>query len=494
MAVPLDPSGVPIQVGNVILITPDLAGSAESYLPTAPGMRAAESPTEALDAALAAEGFQAQETVELTDTQEIGGTASGPTRSTAYDEPAIQVEVPDPGPEWGQALLSSDEAGVLTWNFSLPAKEAAGLRSGADAHRVYLVRRRVAPPDDPAPASRGLLGAVGKKILKIVAFKLIDAVAGEVGDRFVGRWEEKKRPYAVRTFAVDGYATAGSLELDREGWSRVSAGRGLLFVHGTFSQAHSAFGGLPRDFVAELHAHYGGRVIAFDHFTLSQDPVQNVKRLIEFMPDEAALDLDVVCHSRGGLVTRVLAEQQAELGLGSRSVSLRKVAFVGVPNDGTVLADADHLGSLLDTYTNMLNFFPDAGVTDVLQTVLAVVKQVAVGAAKGLDGLQSMVPGGRFLGSLNSGGECAVDYRAIGSDFEPLSPGLKDWVRDRLADGLFKADNDLVVPTEGVYGKNGSEMFPIESHLRLAGADAVGHTRYFSSHAVVKQLRSWLLS
>ncbi len=93
---------------------------------------------------------------------------------------------------------------------------------------------------------------------------------------------------------------------------------------------------------------------------------------------------------------------------------------------------------------------------------------------------------------LNSGGECAVDYRAIGSDFEPLSPGLKDWVRDRLADGLFKADNDLVVPTEGVYGKNSSEMFPIESHLRLAGADAVGHTRYFSSHAVVKQLRSWL--
>ncbi len=40
---------------------------------------------------------------------------------------------------------------------------------------------------------------------------------------------------------------------------------------------------------------------------------------------------------------------------------------MGVPNDGTVMADADHLGSLLDTYTNMLNFFPDAEVTDVLQ-------------------------------------------------------------------------------------------------------------------------------
>ena len=59
-----------------------------------------------------------------------------------------------------------------------------------------------------------------------------------------------------------------------------------------------------------------------------------------------------------------------------------RVVFVAGPNAGTILADADHLGDLVDRYTNLLAFFPDNEVTDVLEGVITVVKQLAVGAVK----------------------------------------------------------------------------------------------------------------
>src|SRR5262249_55439551 len=183
--------------------------------------------------------------------------------------------------------------------------------------------------------------------------------------------------------------------------------------------------GLPKEFVEALHRAYNGRVFAFDHHTLSHDPKQNVNWLLEQMPDGTALDLDIVCHSRGGLVSRLLAEKQSELVLGGRTIRVGKIVFVGSPNGGTILADASHMGDLIDTYTNLLNFLPDNGVTEVLDGVITVAKQLAVGAAKGLPGLQSMRPGGDFAKWLNAGPRGDTRYFALASNFTPSEPGLR---------------------------------------------------------------------
>jgi pimeloyl-ACP methyl ester carboxylesterase len=215
--------------------------------------------------------------------------------------------------------------------------------------------------------------------------------------------------------------------------------------------------------------------------------------LVGQIPDGAELEADIVCHSRGGLVARVLAEKQSEIALGSRRVKVRKVAFVGTPNAGTILADADHFGELVDTYTNLLNFFPDTGVVEVLQTVIAVVKQLAVGAVHGLAGLDSMVPGGEFLCQLNREARTTAEYFALASDFEPESPGFRQWATDCLVDSLFaRAENDLVVPTLGVYDANGSPLFPIPRCEVLRDTSGVGHSRYFSSDIAQRALRAWL--
>ena len=54
------------------------------------------------------------------------------------------------------------------------------------------------------------------------------------------------------------------------------------------------------------------------------------------------------------------------------------------------------MGTVLDVFTNLMNFLPDNGVTDVMTMIVEAAKLVAVGAIGGLDGLRSMRPGGEF--------------------------------------------------------------------------------------------------
>jgi hypothetical protein len=178
--------------------------------------------------------------------------------------------------------------------------------------------------------------------------------------------------------------------------------------------------------------------------------------------------------------------------LGSRLLQIRHIVFVATPNAGTVLTDTKYLGDLVDSYTNLLNFFPSNGVIDVLETIITVVKQLAVGAMKGLEGLQSMLPRGPYLTKLNAGPKLATHYSALASNFEPKDGGLKDYVKDILLDGIFRTDNDLVVPTAGVWDYNGSGQFPIAKHHVFSETDGIQHGGFFSNPLAREKILHWL--
>lgn len=497
-AADLSPDGQAVQVGDATLRTPGLAGQATAHGWRSPRAEAAALSTDELTRALDGAGVEVRQTIEIGGSQPGGSATRDATRAPgANGAPAdIELQVRDPGPEFGQMVMTTDELGTVTWHFA-PQAEARPATRGAEggaapAVRVYRVPGAVPAAAPEAPASRGLVGAVGKKFLKVLVFPLIEPGIGAVSDSFALRWEAKRRPYRVRRFGPDDYAMETAPEIAGDDWKRLGAGRALLLVHGTFSRAHAAFAGLPREFVEALHRSYGGRVFAFDHFTLSHDPKQNVNWLLEQLPDGTALDLDIICHSRGGLVSRMLAEKQGELVLSGRTIRVGKVVFVGSPNAGTILADASHMGDLIDTYTNLLNFLPDNGVTEVLDGVITVAKQLAVGAAKGLPGLQSMRPGGDFAKWLNAGPRGDTRYFALASNFTPSEPGLKQLAMDRLMDRVFKAGNDLVVPTEGVFADNGSKYFPIEQRFVFQGSDGIAHTGFFANRGARDKIMEWL--
>ncbi len=486
----LDPGGRVVQIGRVRLRTAGLRGSATLQPPSVAGTRGPGMSTEDLDAALGAEDVEVQQTVEIRGAREVTSPGGPRTRGTPSGPPVIELQVPAPGDDWGQAVLAFDEAGVATWHFARDDAGAVVTRGGGE--RIYRIDGRVAPV--PASgATRGLIGLAGTKLLKVVVFPLLDPLVGKVGERFVQSWEHRNRPYGVRTFTPQDFRSAGGTVLDPPAWHRLSAGRALLLVHGTFSTAHGAFGSLPPAYVERLHALYGGRVLALDHPTLSADPRENVEWFLGAMPDGVRLDLDILCHSRGGLVARTLAEKQAELSAGNVVVSVRRVVFVASPNDGTPLTDTTRLGDFVDTYTNLVNFFPDTVTLGVLQGVLAVVKQLAVDVASGLAGLESMLRDGRFLRDwLNTGPRDAKQYFAMASDYDPVDPGLKAFVVNRLADAVFGGANDLVVPTASVHERNGSGFFPIEDRFSFAPADGVSHSGYFANEAARERIYGWL--
>ncbi|HEX3048731.1 MAG TPA: hypothetical protein VHY08_28545 [Bacillota bacterium] len=486
----LKSNGNPVSVGGVVLRTPGLTGKVTVRTPGAPDMRAAELSSDELLAVLKNEGIEEQVTLEISDAREED-TGAAVTRSTYTGEPALELEVPAPGDDWGQIVLFTDESGVMNWSFARDDDNRLDTTRGGST-RVYRIPRRVAPSEDKAE-NRGLIGAIGKKIMKILVFPLVDPLIGKVGEVFVSNWEKAKRPYRLRTITPDNYASNNADLITGEGWSRYSGKRSLLIVHGTFSRAHSTIGGLPRDFVENLYNLYEGRIFAFDHYTLSEDPKENIEWFLRNLPDNLNLDLDIICHSRGGLVSRCLAEKQSVISMGARSIKVNKIIFAATPNAGTPLTDNNYMGDFIDSYTNLLNFFPDNGVTEILEAIVTLVKQLAVDALKGLRGLQSMNPEGKFLTQwLNKEPVGSASYYALGANFEPVNKGLKDWYQNRLMDKIFKAENDLVVPTNGVFAKNGSPAFPIDNKHIFNASDGVTHGGFFINPIARQKIMEWL--
>jgi pimeloyl-ACP methyl ester carboxylesterase len=260
------------------------------------------------------------------------------------------------------------------------------------------------------------------------------------------------------------------------------------------SQAHTGLQRFPPGLLQQLHDRYDGRVFAFDHFTVSADPTENVRWLAGQLPDAAGLTVDIVAHSRGGLVGRVLAERGTELGLDGK-ITVRTLIMVGTPNAGTALADREHLGGLLDRVTNLVQLIPDNPVSDTIEIVITVLKQLAVGAVGGLAGLMSMNPRGHYLtGFLNKPASTNATYRAVASNFEPLagSPLLRI-ARDATADIVFSSThNDLIVPTDGVYKVPGLDGFAPADPLIFPAETGVDHSSYWNQPAFADRILTWL--
>jgi hypothetical protein len=454
-----------------------------------------------LDLAFAATEVTEVKQIDLKTQTGPRAAAGAPLRSVDGQEDELELQVPDAGEEWGQLVLVCDEAGGLSWHLPLNDElQVEPQRSrGAGGVKRFRIPATPRPPSTPEGArSRSLLGVAGRKLLKVLVYPITDPIVGFVGDKIAARWEAGHRPYGLRAFGPADFRQPSTTPLSPEDWKRLSSGRALLFIHGTFSTAHGAFGQMDDATFASLHQHYGGRVLAFNHFTLSEDPKQNIQWLLKNVPAGLAMNCDIICHSRGGLVARVLAEQRVA---SASPFTIGRVVFVGVPNQGTALAHPDHMVQMIDRLTTAVNVLPTGFVTEILEGLITAVKTIGHGALKGLDGLRSMQPGGDFLKWLNVPIQQKLEYFGISSNYEPTDEGLRAMVRNlavnKLLDTIFEsAGNDLVVPEAGVHAGNGSSLFPLEPArlLTIASDAGVSHVTFFSYPATNQTMAQWLTS
>ena len=347
--------------------------------------------------------------------------------------------------------------------------------------------RSVELPVEAAPGSRGWAGDLVHRVVRVVAVKAFGGIVKHVSGTLVGAWDERAHPYEIRTWTPENYQAADPTPIDSKAFS---AGPALLIIHGFLGAIHNTFASFAQDVVRDLNAAYGDRVFAFNHQTLVPDPVQNVDWFFANLPKNAKLEVDIMAHSRGGLVAREIARRVTEK---EPRIKVRSITFVATPNDGTPFADPKRPEGLLDAVTNLIGAIPGSAP---LEFALELLKDIVLkNALSALGGLWAMQHGGEYLKELNG---AALDedlvLRSISADFEPRTDaGIVTTARNRLTDLYFGGvRNDMVVPTLSTFLSEAVFHIPPERRLVLDSSRGVNHSTFWSDLRAVKQLRDWL--
>ena len=473
---------------------------------------------DALVAALQESDLNLVESVDLTPrrSRDLGAPPAAPG--------TVELEVDVPPDEDAVVLLERD--GVYSWH--LPVDVGRRTRSIEPGPRTRRFAIDVQPGPAPLPAApdgrrdRGLLGSIIEGAAHALIFRF---VAPAVLDKAVERMEGHVKEGLVHLTDTDVSTWKRFESLDELDLPTDRPVRVLLFVHGTFSSTAGGFGSLgvgengPGFLRTAIFAY--DAVIGFNHKTLSVDPRQNAEdllaRLRKHQPDHE-LVIDVITHSRGGLVTRSFVEQV--LPSSGWPARVDNIVFVASTNAGTHLADPERWSDLVDLYTNLAavtarvlalaGAAPVAAVVSgVVRGIGAFVKYLVSYAATGDDvpGLKAMVPGGAFVTEINElqPGQPGpgTNWFVVSSNFHVRlfddhhnPPEFPKELAAKLAEGfvdrLFEGDNDLVVDTESMSAIGLPDGGFVSGTFALGENDVVYHNNYFAQLSVIEAIAGWL--
>ncbi len=303
--------------------------------------------------------------------------------------------------------------------------------------------------------------------------------------------------------------------------TRAAGKKVLLLIHGTFSNSESIVSnGLQskpagRELLQDAEKRYD-LVLAYDHPTLSVSPMLNAFDLAALLRPAPA-QIDIICHSRGGLVARWFCEALAD------AATRRRVVFVGAPLAGTSLAAAPSLKNALDLLTNVADALRGAGDVVGANTLFTAAGGLlrVVGAVTGavlntalLDAAIALVPGLDAMSRVGNNQELTrlrmntgnadftsgqIRYFAIRSNFEPQAIGW-NFLRlfsqpaarlgDFAADRIFAGPNDLVVDSSSMDEVADSRLITVAHDFKTN--DRVHHINYFVQPETVRAIRSSL--
>lgn len=457
----------------------------------------------------------------------VGRRRRGPVVPVAPRQ-SVELSLPIQADEHAVVLLEQD--GVYRWK--LPDEVArpanATRRRGTfvePALGTVTFRFDVhASPEAASAARRQSRGVVSHFVFGRVRAYVLKFAAHAIVGEVMQHLERNVRTGLVAISSPDP-TTWAPIEPSKVKLPRNRPAGILLLVHGTFSSTVGCFGGLGahpwgKEFLKSALGEYDA-VLGFDHRTLGVDPLVNGSELIEqlrLLGGGRPPSLDIVTHSRGGLVTRSLIELLLPFERDWQP-QIEHVVFVASTNHGTKLAEPDNWNAFVDLYTNLvmaatraLGLVPQAAlfasiVGGVVQGVGALVKYM-VGAMvtdKEVPGLAAMEPDGEFVSKINETQAAQPDpqrssYFAVTSNFEAnaagegpkeLPPRLLVMLADGFIDRLFKAPSDLVVDVESMTSIDPTVGGFVDDVLEFGTNPFVYHCNYFLRPEVTTALAQW---
>ncbi|MBC7827229.1 MAG: CHAT domain-containing protein [Chitinophagaceae bacterium] len=348
--------------------------------------------------------------------------------------------------------------------------------------------------------SRGIITSA----LKLIGINVFKNIAGEKMALSIANRIEQKNPNIVYV-CDENFILSSKFNAEAP---KNNAGSYLLLLHGTGSDTLGSFGGLKQKggkTYKALFKKYEGRIIAFEHKTFTQSPIQNVIELLGQLPD--GITLDLLSHSRGGLVGEVLARIAAigetgvftreemsllkqnedaktlvaEIGslnkiLGKKQIKVNRFVRVACPAAGTTLV-SDRMDTFLNVLFNVLSNIPSEVVGTIVEALQALVTAVVneKNDTGVLPGIECMKPDSNFIKALNfTKTKINSDLVVIAGDAQ--GEGFINRIKMFLVDSFYKEDNDLVVNTSSMKkGTGRGTDFPIYDESR----GDVNHFHYF---------------
>jgi len=387
------------------------------------------------------------------------------------------------------------------YDFTLPQASAAAPGAGVLGEEAppsgalwFPLNPVVADETPPAASVLGVEDILGGAITSFVTRRVVqmlkspiqrgilEAVKQAEGEPRVLRMTDSAKPEELFQ-PIDGF----------EPWRALlppgAEHRVLLFVHGF---ASSTGGSHVASALPDFRSQYDA-ILGYEHPTISRDPLQNARDLLALIPDDLRLSVDIITHSRGGLVARSLIE----LLDAAPHFTPRRLVTHGTPHGGTRLADKERWDRLISLGLTAASWLATAtGVAFWIPKLLEFVLKAAAQGIFELPGIAAMAPKGEFIEKLNAPGDPAtagrVRYAAATSMFSIFNvehPGFRQAFQAIATQAFMDAPNDLVVPTESMSAITfGSGGLPAERRLKVD----VDHFSYFANPKVLEFLRAQL--
>ena len=337
------------------------------------------------------------------------------------------------------------------------------------------------------------------------------------------------------TLSASDRCVAGDPRLEKA----AAEGPMLVFIHGTASHTMGGFKDLHApDAEADwepIARRFGDRVFGLEHRTFSESPIDNALELVRVLP--AGSRVSLVSHSRGGLVgdlvcigalsdesiaayrrdapvnqketaeqnllrEKVAADEQAKLRelrslLDKKGLQIERYVRVAAPARGTTLL-SDNLDVFLSGLLSLASRMVGAVTGPAGGAVMSVFRRVVLEIAdKRVDarlvpGIEAMLTDSPLTALLaRSPRRQGLAMSVIAGDIE--GGGVLKQLGVMFTDWMFfdRADNDLVVDTDSMYGGLASRN---ETRYLFDQGEAVNHFSYFARRRTRSAMKDWLVA
>jgi hypothetical protein len=330
---------------------------------------------------------------------------------------------------------------------------------------------RIGPPDRSA-------AGWGIKALKIVGIDIEEEIADFAAAHVEGQLQPGPGLYQCSKDDASRLAPVSRLD---------GTGPTLLFLHGTASSTSGSFSGLwdaeHSGLMASLFDRYEGRILAYQHRSLTESPITNALALSRQLAEilTAGAELHLVSHSRGGLVGELLARgmrvgaapftrddvamfegddrtadrdalEELSTVLAASQFQVTRFVRVACPARGTTLADGrlDRYVTILVNLAGLIPGLKGNPAYDALTNLLAGVLKKRTDP-RTLPGIEAMMPISPLVRMLNNPDvRTNADLHVLGGDL--AGTGVFGRLKTLATDLYYRDDHDIVVNTPAMLG------------------------------------------